>query len=103
MSKCYLVTGAAGFIGSKVSRLLLDAGHSVVGIDNLNQSYDARLKEWRLAQLTGLAQFQFHRFDITDLPALERLFGKGDKPLDAVLNLGARAGVQPSVVDPWVY
>jgi UDP-glucuronate 4-epimerase len=107
----YLVTGAAGFIGSKVCRLLLDAGHTVVGVDNLNTAYDPRLKEWRLAQLATSPQFQFQRADLTDLPALERLIAdstnsdnaKNQTPFAAVLNLGARAGVQPSVVDPWVY
>src|SRR3954470_12457498 len=102
----YLVTGAAGFIASKVSHLLLDAGHTVVGVDNLNSAYDPRLKEWRLAQLTALPRFEFHRLDLTDLAALEKLFGASpdsNPPFAAVLNLGARAGVQPSVVDPWVY
>ena len=49
-----LVTGCAGFIGSKVCQMLLEQGHAVVGVDNLNQAYDIRLKEWRLSQLRGL-------------------------------------------------
>jgi UDP-glucuronate 4-epimerase len=109
MPERYLVTGAAGFIGSQVTRRLLDEGHTVVGIDNFNNSYDPRLKEWRLAQLTPLPRFHFHRADLVDLPALEKIFAEsarenaGRPPFAAVLNLGARAGVQPSVVDPWVY
>jgi nucleoside-diphosphate-sugar epimerase len=109
MPESYLVTGAAGFIGSQVTRRLLDEGHTVVGIDNFNTSYDPRLKDWRLAQLTPLPRFQFHRADLVDLPALEKIFAEsahenaGRPPFAAVLNLGARAGVQPSVVDPWVY
>ena len=91
----YLVTGAAGFIGSQVTRRLHDAGHTVVGIDNFNTSYDPRLKEWRLAQLTPLERFQFHRADLVDLPALEQIFNEsaktnpGSPPFAAVLNLGA--------------
>ncbi len=110
MPERYLVTGAAGFIGSKVSRLLLDAGHTVIGVDNLNSAYDPRLKEWRLAQLTTDRRFEFHRFDLTDFESLQKLFVKRSDqadakrpPFAAVLNLGARAGVQPSVLDPWVY
>lgn len=103
--KRYLVTGCAGFIASKVSRVLLDAGHSVVGIDNLNDAYDPRLKQWRLAQLQTHDNFRFHPIDITDLPALEPIFAaEGDTPpFQAVVNLAARAGVRASVANPWVY
>jgi UDP-glucuronate 4-epimerase len=74
VSRCYLVTGCAGFIASKVTEMLLEAGHLVVGVDNLNDAYDPRLKQWRLAQLQPHANFRFHRLDITDRPALEELF-----------------------------
>ena len=60
MAERYLVTGAAGFIGSVVARKLLDAGHEVVGVDEMNSAYDLRLKEWRLAQLRTAAGFRFH-------------------------------------------
>ena len=60
----YLVTGAAGFIGSKVAELLLSQGHEVVGVDNLNDAYDVRLKDWRLSRLLGLSSFSFTRADI---------------------------------------
>jgi nucleoside-diphosphate-sugar epimerase len=103
MAERYLVTGAAGFIGSAVARVLLDAGHEVVGVDQVNSAYDPRLKEWRLAQLTPAARFRFHRLDITDLGALESLFSAQDAQFAAVLNLAARAGVRPSVADPWAY
>ncbi len=86
--------------------MLIDAGHSVVGIDNVNSAYDPRLKEWRLAELTPSKGFEFHRLDITDLAALEKLFAEhaaSKPPFAAVLNLGARAGVRPSVTDPWIY
>ncbi|MEM3484486.1 MAG: GDP-mannose 4,6-dehydratase [Candidatus Methanomethyliaceae archaeon] len=61
-----LITGCAGFIGWKVTEFLLADGHTVVGVDNLNDAYDVRLKRWRLAQLEGKAGFEFHRLDITD-------------------------------------
>jgi len=109
----YLVTGCAGFIASKVSQLLLDAGHLVVGVDNLNDAYDPRLKQWRLAQLAPQANFRFHHLDITDRGALQRRFeadarseessGIDEAPYSAVFNLAARAGVRPSVENPWIY
>jgi len=97
----YLVTGAAGFIGSKVAELLLRDGHRVVGVDNLNAAYDVRLKEWRLAQLKPLPGFTFRRLDITDKAGLEDLFRTF--AFEAVLNLAAWAGVRRSVENPWVY
>ena len=109
----YLVTGAAGFIASKVIDLLLQAGHQVVGVDNLNDAYDTRLKEWRLRQLEGNESFRFHRLDIADREAITARFkddskkGAGptveEEPYSAVINLAARAGVRPSVENPRVY
>lgn len=100
----YLITGAAGFIASRVATLLLADGHHVVGVDNLNDAYDVRLKEVRLAALRGLPAFSFHQLDITDRPALQALFGAtGQPPFDAVINLAARAGVRQSVENPWIY
>jgi nucleoside-diphosphate-sugar epimerase len=96
-----LVTGCAGFIGCRVSEMLLDAGHSVVGVDNLNDAYDVRLKEWRLSQVRPNSDFAFHHCDITDRGPLDRLFGK--VPLDAVINLAARAGVRQSLEAPRCY
>ena len=110
MAKRYLVTGCAGFIASKVSQLLLEAGHLVVGVDNLNDAYDPRLKQWRLGQLQGRDNFRFHHLDITARPALEGLFENDavgwdadQQPYSGVINLAARAGVRPSVENPWVY
>ena len=97
----YLVTGAAGFIGSKVAELLLADGHTVVGIDNLNDYYDVRLKEYRLDALRNRPGFTFHLLDIEDLAALDRLFA--ENPFAAVLNLAARAGVRYSMENPHVY
>jgi nucleoside-diphosphate-sugar epimerase len=100
----YLVTGVAGFIASKVAEFLLADGHIVVGIDNLNDAYDVRLKYWRLAQLDGKSGFEFHRMDICDRKGPRELWAlRGVAPFDAVINLAARAGVRQSVENPWVY
>jgi len=99
-----LVAGCAGFIGWKVCEQLLASGCRAVGVDNLNDAYDARLKEWRLAQLQLAPGFHFHRADITDRAALKRLSDGFDaRKIDAVINLAARAGVRYSVVNPWAY
>lgn len=100
----YLVTGAAGFIASRVAEMLLDEGHNVTGVDNLNDAYDVRLKQWRLGRLGARPGFQFQRVDICDRSAMHLLLGEaGSRGFDAVLNLAARAGVRPSVENPWVY
>jgi nucleoside-diphosphate-sugar epimerase len=105
LSKKYLVTGAAGFIASQVSKELLDKGDQVVGVDNLNDYYDVRLKNWRLEQLKAhpdAQNFSFTCLDIEDRAKLSDLFqAKG--PFDAVLNLAARAGVRYSLENPHVY
>lgn len=97
---CYLVTGCAGFIGSKVVELLLSQGHRVVGIDDLNDAYDVGLKHWRLTQLIGKPGFTFHRLDIVDHEALGQVFSP---EFDAVINLAARAGVIQSLENPRLY
>ena len=97
-----LVTGAAGFIGSRVATLALADGHRVVGIDNLSDAYDVRLKHWRLRELEPQAGFQFRYLDITDRAALESVFNDGER-FDGVVHLAARAGVRQSVEDPWLY
>ena len=102
----YLVTGCAGFIGSRVTDLLLAGGHTVTGIDNMNDAYDVRLKEWRLAQIADHPSFNFHRLDIGDRAGLSGLFSQlatRNSPLSAIINLAARAGVRQSVENPWVY
>jgi len=95
------LTGSAGFIASKVAELLLKRGNKVVGIDNLNDAYDVRLKNWRLKQLEQFENFTFHQLDITELAQLEPLFKKSN--FEAVVNLAARAGVRASVENPWIY
>ncbi|NBC17392.1 MAG: NAD-dependent epimerase/dehydratase family protein [Bacteroidetes bacterium] len=96
-----LVTGAAGFIGARVTELLLEDGHTVTGVDNLNDAYDVRLKEWRLDQFRDHPRFTYHPLDISEREALDGVFEDGS--FDAVINLAARAGVRQSVADPWVY
>ena len=96
-----LVTGAAGFIGAQVCARLLADGHQVVGVDNLNEAYDPRLKEWRLARLQTMPGFRFHRLDITDPDSLAPVWQ--DPAYDAVVNLAARAGVRQSLRDPLAY
>jgi UDP-glucuronate 4-epimerase len=97
----YCVTGAAGFIGARVVEMLLDSGHQVTGIDNLNHAYDVRMKEHRLSQLQSRNGFVFYPLDICDRQALEQAFE--GPPFEAVFNLAARAGVRQSVENPWVY
>src|SRR5688572_9676956 len=96
----YLVTGAAGFIASKVCEFLLADGHEVLGVDNMNDAYDVRLKEWRLDRLKGTRGFEFRQFDIADRHAVDASLSEG---FDAIINLAARAGVRQSVENPWVY
>jgi nucleoside-diphosphate-sugar epimerase len=129
-SKTYLITGVAGFIASRTAEMLLEQGHHVVGVDNLNDYYDVRLKLWRLQQLarTGggpeeivnrlnparwsevdhrgphdfsVGGFRFLHLDISDREAMGRLFS--ESRFDGVLNLAARAGVRYSMEDPEVY
>jgi nucleoside-diphosphate-sugar epimerase len=105
MSKKFLVTGSAGFIASQVSEHLLDQGYHVVGVDNLNDYYDVRLKYWRLEQLKAhpnAQNFTFVDLDIEDQSKLGNLFN-AEGSFDAVLNLAARAGVRYSMENPHVY
>jgi len=118
----FLVTGVAGFIASRVAKMLLESGHHVVGVDNLNDYYDVRLKDYRLAGLLGqkdwlshadaaksqfdgsprsAGRFHFHPVDIENLSALDALFTEFE--FEAVFNLAARAGVRYSMENPFVY
>jgi UDP-glucuronate 4-epimerase len=100
----YLLTGVAGFIASKVAELLLTQGHTVVGVDNMNDAYDIRLKQWRLVQLVGRPGFEFYQLDITNRQKMRDLWeSQKKKGFDAVINLAARAGVRQSVENPWIY
>ncbi|MEX0702117.1 MAG: NAD-dependent epimerase [Planctomycetales bacterium] len=96
-----LVTGAAGFIGFHVARRLLERGDAVVGVDNLNDYYDVRLKQARLALLEPESGFEFHRIDLADRPATARLFETGR--FEKVVHLAAQAGVRYSIEKPHAY
>lgn len=114
--KKILVTGAAGFIGAAVCRRLLERGDSVVGLDNINNYYDPELKYARLS-LLGIVKedvdwykftqsslhpgFSFIRMNLEDTPAMRMLFANGC--FDAVINLGAQAGVRYSIENPHAY
>lgn len=99
--KQILVTGAAGFIASRVCEMLLEKGESVVGLDNMNDYYDVRLKEYRLSKLTNHPNFVFYKADIEEIEDLKPIFEKHN--FRSVFNLAARAGVRYSIENPWVY
>jgi UDP-glucuronate 4-epimerase len=99
--KKILVTGAAGFIGFHLSQRLLQAGHEVVGFDNINSYYDPALKEARLAILKNDPRFSFHKIDLTDRAGVQQLFEKHRFP--AVVHLAAQAGVRYSIQNPLAY
>lgn len=96
-----LVTGAAGFIGFSLARRLLSHGHTVVGLDNVNDYYDVNLKRDRLKRLQEHARFQFHQLSLEDRAAMENLFRQNR--FDVVVNLAAQAGVRYSLTNPHAY
>ena len=96
-----VVTGCAGFIGSRVASLLVERGHTVQGIDNLSDAYDVRMKNWRVDNLLDVNGVEWVNGDITDRDTVRGLIE--DFNPDAVINLAARAGVRQSIDDPWVY
>ena len=96
-----LVTGAAGFIGHNLSKRLLAAGRTVVGLDNLNDYYDPKLKQARLAELLAFPGFRHAHFDMADRDKMAQLFAA--EQFDAVVNLAAQAGVRYSLINPHSY
>ncbi len=100
-SQCVLVTGAAGFIGFHVARRLLERGDTVLGVDNMNDYYDVRLKEDRLAQLQPFERFRFFKIDLTDRGAMADLFSHHQ--IQGVIHLAAQAGVRYSLTNPHAY
>ncbi len=96
-----LVTGSAGFIGFHVTRRLLDLGCQVIGIDNLNEYYDPKLKRDRLAELTGHTNFTFKKLDVADRSAMAKVFSSHCP--EFVVHLAAQAGVRYSITNPHAY
>ena len=96
-----LVTGSSGFIGSNVSRLLVESGYQATGVDNVGPS-DSSLVRWRLREILGNPRFALRRIDIQDRERLRRIFqdSLARSPISAVVHLAARAGVRASVDDP---
>lgn len=97
----WLVTGAAGFIGSHAAHALLDRGETVVGLDNLNDYYDVRLKEARLERLISRDGFAFHKASLEDKPALTKIFEQHN--IKKIIHLAAQAGVRYSIENPDAY
>jgi len=96
-----LVTGSAGFIGARVSEMLLEEDYQVIGVDNLNDYYDVNLKFWRLDNLKKYDNFKFYKFDIENYEELKSVFQLNCP--EAVINLAARTGVRRSLENPSVY
>ncbi len=96
-----LITGAAGFIGYHLADRLLQSGHDVYGVDNLNDYYDVGLKQQRLSQLRKYQNFHFKRLDLGDRQATAELFQNHD--FEAVIHLAAQAGVRYSIEHPHAY
>ena len=95
-----LLTGAAGFIGFHAARAILARGDEVIGVDNLNDYYDVKLKEARLEQLRVFKNFSFHKFDIADRDHMLPLAKAG---ATHILHLAAQAGVRYSLANPFAY
>ncbi len=96
-----LVTGSAGFIGFHLSKKLLEQGHSVIGLDNVNDYYSVDLKNDRLKYLKNFDNFNFYKKDLCDLDSLISIFKKNN--ISKVVNLAAQAGVRYSITNPFAY
>lgn len=101
MSEKILITGSAGFIGFHLSSLLLNKGYEVIGMDNMNDYYDIRLKEGRLDLLKQYKNFNFYKMDLKDKEFIDNLFKQ--HKFDYVVNLAAQAGVRYSIENPYAY
>ena len=101
MNKVFLVTGSAGFIGFHLCKALLQDNYSVIGVDNINNYYDTKLKKDRLSLLNSFSNFKFYKLNIENLKELSRVF-EYEKPYK-VINLAAQAGVRYSLENPFAY
>jgi len=99
--KKILVTGSAGFIGARVSEMLLEEGYQVIGVDNLNDYYDVNLKLWRLEKLKKNSNFIFYKISVENYNELKTIFQENCP--EAVINLAARTGVRYSLENPFIY
>src|SRR5690554_5569781 len=96
-----LISGACGFIGFHLSKELLNQSHRIIGVDNLNDYYDQNLKQSRLDILERYDSFSFHKVDLKDKAAVDKIF-KRYQPTH-VINLAAQAGVRYSIDNPYAY
>ena len=96
-----LITGAAGFIGSRTAELLLSEKHQVIGVDNLNDYYAPSFKRFRLKELSRHSNFKFIELDIENYDELHTVFKNHN--FDIIINLAARAGVRYSIENPFIY
>lgn len=101
MGDCYLVTGTAGFIGCEVALRLLEAGKTVVGVDNVNNYYDVSLKRDRMARLESFENYRFHEFCLSDRTKTAEIFQQYQ--FSKVIHLAAQAGVRYSIENPQAY
>ncbi|MDY6846161.1 MAG: GDP-mannose 4,6-dehydratase [Chloroflexota bacterium] len=99
----YFLSGTAGFIAFRVAELLLEDGHGVYGVDNLNDAYDIRLKDYRLYRLKKFPNFHFKKIDISEKSSIDVIGEWLPEKVHGAINLAARAGVRTSLTDPWVY
>ena len=96
----YLITGAIGFIGTHISKILLESGNTVIGIDSINNAYDPKIKQYRLTILNTYNNFHYYPLDICnqkDLTSVENY------NIAAVIHLAARAGARQSIENPMLY
>jgi len=96
-----LVTGAAGFIGFHLAKKLCESDWNVIGLDNLNNYYDVKLKNDRLNILLPYSNFKFHKLDLVDRGSIKKIFE--EQKFDYVVNLAAQAGVRYSLENPYAY
>lgn len=99
--KKILITGVGGFIGFHTAKQLLEKGHNIIGIDNMNNSYDTTLKEYRLAKLIHFSNFKFYKQDITEFEELKKIFS--NNKIKKIIHLAGKAGVRRSLEEPQEY
>ena len=99
--KTYFITGGAGFIGSTLSKKLIEQGNKVVTIDNFCDFYNPKIKEDNVKELLQNKNFKLYRADIRDRQAIKEIFDEND--IDIVMHLAAMAGVRPSIENPILY